>query len=118
LKGRPVFIGESDPKLRGCSSRVYPQNAYRNGVMYSSTRPAVMPRHLDLGEVWREPDWRGTWAFDSKTNLISTGSEIWHERHRQARAECIQNAGMMTGERYCRGECGGRAAGYDAARRR
>ena len=34
LKGRPVFIGESDPEgCAGCSSRVYPQNAYRNGVM-------------------------------------------------------------------------------------
>jgi xylan 1,4-beta-xylosidase len=49
LKGRPIIIGESDPEgCAACSSRVYPQNAYRNGVMYSSYTGAVMPRHLDL----------------------------------------------------------------------
>ena len=49
LKDKPVIIGESDPE--GCaaySSRVYPQNAYRNGLMYASYTAAVMPRHLDL----------------------------------------------------------------------
>ena len=49
LKGRPIIIGESDPEgCAACASRFYPQNAYRNGVMYSSYTGAVMPRHLDL----------------------------------------------------------------------
>jgi xylan 1,4-beta-xylosidase len=49
LKGRPIIIGESDPEgCAACSSRVYPQNAYRNGLMYASYTGAVMPRHLDL----------------------------------------------------------------------
>jgi xylan 1,4-beta-xylosidase len=49
LKDKPIVIGESDPEgCAACSSRVYPQNAYRNGVMYSSYTAAVMPRHLDL----------------------------------------------------------------------
>ena len=45
LKGRPVIVGESDPEgCAACSSRVYPQNAYRNGVMYASYTAAAMPR--------------------------------------------------------------------------
>jgi xylan 1,4-beta-xylosidase len=49
LKGRPVIIGESDPEgCAACSSRVYPQNAYRNGLMYASYTGSVMPRHLEL----------------------------------------------------------------------
>src|SRR5205085_12163119 len=49
LKGKPVIIGESDPEgCAACSSRVYPQNAYRNGLMYASYPAAMMPRHLDL----------------------------------------------------------------------
>jgi xylan 1,4-beta-xylosidase len=49
LKGKPIIIGESDPEgCAACSSRVYPQNAYRNGLMYASYTGSVMPRHLDL----------------------------------------------------------------------
>ncbi len=49
LKGKPIVIGESDPEgCAACSSRVYANNAYRNGVMYSSYTATVMPRHLEL----------------------------------------------------------------------
>ena len=49
LKGKPIIIGESDPEgCAACSSRVYPPNAYRNGLMYASYTGSVMPRHLDL----------------------------------------------------------------------
>jgi xylan 1,4-beta-xylosidase len=66
LKGRPVIIGESDPEgCAACSSRVYPQNAYRNGVMYSSYTAAIMPRHLDLAAKYGV-NLAGavTWAFE------------------------------------------------------
>jgi xylan 1,4-beta-xylosidase len=66
LKGKPVMIGESDPEgCAACSSRVYPQNAYRNGVMYSSYTAAVMPRHLDLAAKYGvNLVGAVTWAFE------------------------------------------------------
>ncbi len=66
LKGKPVIIGESDPEgCAACSSRVYPQNAYRNGLMYSSYTAAIMPRHLDLAAK-HGVNLAGavTWAFE------------------------------------------------------
>ncbi len=66
LKDRPVIIGESDPEgCAACSSRVYPQNAYRNGLMYSSYTAAVMPRHLDLAARYGVKLMGAvTWAFE------------------------------------------------------
>ncbi len=66
LKNKPVMIGESDPEgCAACSSRVYPQNAYRNGVMYSSYTAAVMPRHLDLAAKYGvNLVGAVTWAFE------------------------------------------------------
>ena len=66
LKSRPVIIGESDPEgCAACSSRVYPQNNYRNGTMYSSYTAAVFPRHLDLA-ARHGVNLAGavTWAFE------------------------------------------------------
>jgi xylan 1,4-beta-xylosidase len=66
LKDRPIIIGESDPEgCAACSSRIYPQNAYRNGVMYSSYTVAVMPRHLDLAAKYGVNLMGAvTWAFE------------------------------------------------------
>ena len=66
LKGKPVVIGESDPEgCAACSSRVYPQNAYRNGLMYASYTAAVMPRHLDLAAKYNVNLLGAvTWAFE------------------------------------------------------
>ncbi|HEY2013073.1 MAG TPA: beta-xylosidase, partial [Bryobacteraceae bacterium] len=66
LKGKPIIIGESDPEgCAACSSRVYPQNAYRNGLMYSSYTAAVMPRHLDLAAKYGVNLLGAvTWAFE------------------------------------------------------
>ena len=66
VKSLPVIIGESDPEgCAACSSRFYPQNAYRNGLMYASYTAAVMPRHLDLAARYGI-HLRGavTWAFE------------------------------------------------------
>ena len=61
LKDKPIVIGESDPEgCAACASRYYPQNAYRNGLMYPSYTAAIMPRHLDLARTPQgEPDGRG-----------------------------------------------------------
>ncbi len=39
LKDLPIVLSEADPEgCAACSSRVYPQNAYRNGTLYPLTR--------------------------------------------------------------------------------
>jgi xylan 1,4-beta-xylosidase len=46
LKARPIVIGESDPE--GCAACPGPQNAYRNGTMYSSYTAASFARIWEL----------------------------------------------------------------------
>ncbi|HLP26393.1 MAG TPA: beta-xylosidase, partial [Acidobacteriota bacterium] len=62
LKGTPVIIGESDPE--GCAACQGPQNAYRNGTMYSSYTAAVFARKHDLA-AQHAVNLEGavTWAF-------------------------------------------------------
>jgi xylan 1,4-beta-xylosidase len=75
LKNRPIIIEESDPEgCAACSSRVYPQNAYRNGLMYASYTAAVMPRHLDLAARYGV-NLRGavTWAFEFEDQAYFDG---------------------------------------------
>jgi xylan 1,4-beta-xylosidase len=102
LKNKPIIIGESDPEgCAACSSRVYPQNAYRNGLMYASYTGAVMPRHLDLaakhgvnllGAV--------TWAFEFE-------DQAWFDGFRDLATNGVDKPvlnvfrmlGMMTGDR-------------------
>jgi xylan 1,4-beta-xylosidase len=62
LKSKPIVIGESDPE--GCAACPGPQNAYRNGTMYSSYTAASFAR------IWELAERRGvnidgalTWAF-------------------------------------------------------
>lgn len=66
LRNTPIIIGESDPEgCAACSSRVYPQNAYRNGTVYSSYTAAQIARTYDLAELHRV-NLLGTvtWAFE------------------------------------------------------
>ncbi len=49
LKNLPIIIGESDPEgCAACSEDFSPQNAYRNGTMYSSYTAASFARKYDL----------------------------------------------------------------------
>lgn len=66
LKKLPVIIGESDPEgCAACSEDVYPQNAYRNGTLYSSYTAAAFSRKYDLAKS-RGINLLGavTWAFE------------------------------------------------------
>jgi xylan 1,4-beta-xylosidase len=66
LKKLPVIIGESDPEgCAACSEDVYPQNAYRNGTLYSSYTAASFARKYDLAKN-RGINLLGavTWAFE------------------------------------------------------
>ncbi len=62
----PIVIGESDPEgCAACSSRVYPQNGYRNGTMYSSYTAAQLARTYELADL-HGINLLGsvTWAFE------------------------------------------------------
>jgi len=66
LKKLPIIIGESDPEgCAACSVRFNPQNAYRNGTMYSSYTAATFARKNELA-VRHGINFEGavTWAFE------------------------------------------------------
>ncbi|MEJ7767918.1 MAG: beta-xylosidase [Chitinophagaceae bacterium] len=66
LKNLPIIIGESDPEgCAACSEDFNPQNAYRNGTMYSSYTAASFARKYDLADN-RGVNLTGavTWAFE------------------------------------------------------
>ncbi|NIJ54798.1 GH39 family glycosyl hydrolase [Dyadobacter arcticus] len=66
LKKLPIIIGESDPEgCAACSEDLHPQNAYRNGTVYSSYTAASFARKFDLAEN-RGVNLLGavTWAFE------------------------------------------------------
>lgn len=66
LKKLPIIIGESDPEgCAACSEDLHPQNAYRNGTMYSSYTAASFARKYDLAQAWGV-NLAGavTWAFE------------------------------------------------------
>ncbi|WP_028965028.1 GH39 family glycosyl hydrolase [Sphingomonas phyllosphaerae] len=63
LASKPVVIGESDPE--GCAACPGPENAYRNGTMYSSYTAASFARIWELA-ARRKVNLDGvlTWAFE------------------------------------------------------
>jgi xylan 1,4-beta-xylosidase len=66
LKRLPIIIGESDPEgCAACSVRYNPQNAYRNGTMYSSYTAATFARKHELA-ARHGVNFEGalTWAFE------------------------------------------------------
>jgi len=66
LRNTPIVIGESDPEgCAACPARVYPQNAYRNGTMYSSYTAAQLARTYELAAL-HKVNLLGavTWAFE------------------------------------------------------
>ena len=65
-RNTPIVIGESDPEgCAACSSRVYPQNGYRNGTMYSSYTAAQIARTYELADLHGVNIMGSvTWAFE------------------------------------------------------
>jgi xylan 1,4-beta-xylosidase len=66
FKNAPIVIGESDPEgCAACPARAYPQNAYRNGTMYSSYTAEQLARTYELART-RHVNLLGavTWAFE------------------------------------------------------
>ncbi|MEP6674424.1 MAG: beta-xylosidase [Ferruginibacter sp.] len=66
LKNLPIIIGESDPEgCAACPEDIYPNNAYRNGTLYSSYTAASFARKYELAKN-RGVNLLGavTWAFE------------------------------------------------------
>jgi xylan 1,4-beta-xylosidase len=66
LKEIPIVIGESDPEgCAACSVSTNPENAYRNGTMYSSYTAAQIARTYELADL-HKVNLLGsvTWAFE------------------------------------------------------
>jgi xylan 1,4-beta-xylosidase len=66
FKATPIIIGESDPEgCAACGVATNPENAYRNGTMYSSYTAEQLARTYELADL-RGVNLRGalTWAFE------------------------------------------------------
>jgi xylan 1,4-beta-xylosidase len=99
---RPIIIGESDPEgCAACSSRYYPANSYRNGLMYASYTAAVMPRHLDLAAK-HGVNLMGavTWAFEFENQPYFDGfRDLATNGIDKPVLNVFRMLGMMTGQR-------------------
>ena len=75
LKNIPVIIGESDPEgCAACSMALYPQNAYRNGTLYSSYTAASFAREYELANRY-EANLIGavSWSFEFENQPLFYG---------------------------------------------
>jgi xylan 1,4-beta-xylosidase len=66
LRDTPIIIGESDPEgCAACGVATNPENAYRNGTVYSSYTAAQLARTYELADL-HKVNLRGSvsWAFE------------------------------------------------------
>ena len=66
FKNLPVIIGESDPEgCAACGMATNPENAYRNGTMYSSYTAASFARKYQLADQYKV-NFKGavSWSFE------------------------------------------------------
>ncbi len=78
LKSTPIVIGESDPDgCAACSAKVYPQNDYRNGLLYASYTAASFARKHDLAAK-HDVNLEGalTWAFEFEDQPYFAGFRV------------------------------------------
>lgn len=75
LKELPIIIGESDPEgCAACGMSTNPENAYRNGTMYSSYTAASFARKYELAEKYNAPlTGAVSWSFEFEDQPIFAG---------------------------------------------
>ncbi|MBN2001220.1 beta-xylosidase [candidate division KSB1 bacterium] len=102
LKHLPIIIGESDPEgCAACSMKEHPENAYRNGTMYSSYTAAAFSRKYALADHFGV-NFKGavTWAFEFE-------NQPWFNGYRDLATNGVDKPvlnifrmfGMMSGNR-------------------
>jgi xylan 1,4-beta-xylosidase len=115
LKGIPVIIGESDPEgCAACGVQSNPENAYRNGTLYSSYTAASIAREYDLAAA-HGINLIGAvnWSFEFEDQPWFAGfRDLATNGVNKPVLNVFRMLGMMRGERVA--VTGARA--YDAAR--
>ncbi|CAN7693701.1 hypothetical protein LJR289_005558 [Pseudoduganella sp. LjRoot289] len=115
LKGVPVIIGESDPEgCAACGMQTSPENAYRNGTLYSSYTAASIAREFDLA-ARRGVNLIGAvnWSFEFEDQPWFAGfRDLATNGVNKPVLNVFRMFGMMRGDRVA---VGGDQA-YDAAR--
>ncbi|MBW4888671.1 beta-xylosidase [Mucilaginibacter sp. HMF5004] len=102
VKNLPIIIGESDPEgCAACGMATNPQNAYRNGTMYSSYTAAAFARKYELADQYKA-NLTGavSWSFEFE-------DQPWFYGFRDLATNGVDKPvlnvfrmyGMMTGER-------------------
>ena len=101
-KKLPIIIGECDPEgCAACSMQLSPQNAYRNGTMYSSYTAASFARIYDLAdETGVNIEGAVSWSFEFE-------NQRWFDGFRDLATNGIDKPvlnvfrmlGMMSGNR-------------------
>ena len=114
LKGMPVIIGESDPEgCAACGMATNPENAYRNGTLYSSYTAASIAREYDLADK-RGVNLIGAvnWSFEFEDQPWFAGfRDLATNGVNKPVLNVFRMLGMMQGDRVA---VGGDLA-YDAA---
>src|SRR5512134_3765021 len=102
LKGIPIVIGESDPEgCAACSVRTNPENAYRNGTIYSSYTAAQLARTYELADL-HGVNLLGavTWAFEFENQPYFAGfRDLATNGLDKPVLNVFRMLGMMNGER-------------------
>jgi xylan 1,4-beta-xylosidase len=102
LAGKPIIIGESDPEgCAACSVKTNPENAYRNGTMYSSYTAAQIARTYELADL-HKVNLIGsvTWAFEFEGQDYFAGfRDLATNGLDKPVLNVFRMLGMMSGER-------------------
>jgi xylan 1,4-beta-xylosidase len=102
LRKTPIIIGESDPEgCAACSVRTNPENAYRNGTMYSSYTAAQIARTYELADL-HGVNLLGsvTWAFEFEGQPYFAGfRDLATNGIDKPVLNVFRMLGMMRGER-------------------
>ena len=102
LRKTPIIIGESDPEgCAACSVRTNPENAYRNGTMYSSYTAAQIARTYELADL-HGVNLLGsvTWAFEFEGQPYFAGfRDLATNGIDKPVLNVFRMLGMMAGER-------------------
>ncbi len=102
LKDLPIVLSEADPEgCAACSSRVYPQNAYRNGTLYPAYTALMLKNIFDLADS-QKMNIAGmlTWAFEFEDQPYFDGFRTLATNGVDKPVlNLFRMAGLMNGER-------------------
>lgn len=102
LKDLPIVLSEADPEgCAACSSRVYPQNAYRNGTLYPAYTALMLKNIFELAQS-QKTNIAGmlTWAFEFENQPYFDGFRTLATNGIDKPVlNVFRMAGLMQGER-------------------